>query len=63
MWDPKHNIVGTKEKNRMEHARNDKKAENRLLRRVHDGIPEAKRNRGRPMKNGKTHWNKQATGL
>ena len=20
MWDPKHNIVGTKEKNRMEHA-------------------------------------------
>jgi hypothetical protein len=38
-------------------------ADDRLVKKVHDGIPAGKRNRGRPLKNGETHWTKQATGL
>ena len=49
MWDPKHNIVGTKERTEWS-MHISRMAEDRLVRRVHDGIPDGKRNRGRPMK-------------
>jgi hypothetical protein len=38
-------------------------ADGRLVKKVRDGKPEGKRNRGRPMKNGETCWNQQAIGL
>ena len=51
MWDPKHNIVGTKETRRTEWSIHiSRMAEDRLVRRVHDGIPQGNRNWGRPMK-------------
>ena len=45
----KHNIMGTKRRTEWsEHV--SRMADDRLVKKVHDGIPVGKRNRGRPLK-------------